>query len=76
MTPSIASVAEVRRLYAQFDIPFRPDFEAAIRRYLAENPASKHGGHRHAFADTGLDPVQERQRVSDYQGYFAVPSED
>ena len=69
-------VAEVRRLYAQFDIPFRPDFEAAIRRYLAENPASKHGGHRHAFADTGLDPVQERQRVSDYQGYFAVPSED
>ena len=69
-------VDEVRRLYAQFDIPFHADFEAAIRRYLEENPASKHGGHRHAFADTGLDPAQERRKVSDYQGYFAVPSED
>ena len=69
-------VGEVRRLYAQFDIPLRPGLEAAIRLYLAQNPASKHGGHRHAFADTGLDPVQERQKVSDYQGYFAVPSEN
>lgn len=69
-------VGEVRRLYTQFDIPFSADFETAIRRYLEENPASKHGGHRHAFADTGLDPAQERRKVRDYQEFFAVPSED
>ena len=51
------------------------DFEAAIQRYLAENPASKHGGHRHAFADTGLDAAAERCRVADYQAFFNVASE-
>jgi hypothetical protein len=69
-------VAEVRRLYDQFAIPFSEDFATAIRRYLAENPATKHGGHRHDFADTGLDVMREREKVADYQAYFSVPSED
>lgn len=68
-------VGEVRRLYAWLGIAFTADFEAAIQRYLAENPASKHGGHRHAFADTGLDAAAERCRVADYQAFFNVASE-
>lgn len=68
-------VAELRRLYAHFDLPFGAHVEQAAVRYLAENPASKHGGHRHRFADTGLDVAGERARVADYQTYFGVPSE-
>ena len=69
-------VGEVRRLYAQFDIPFGADIEAAMRRYLADNPATKHGGHSHRFSDTGLDREQERRKVADYQAFFDVASED
>ena len=67
--------AEVQRVYAHFGLRFSESFEAAIKRYVAENPADKHGGHRHRFEDTGLEVARERPKVADYQQYFAVSSE-
>jgi len=46
-----------------------------MRAFLAQNPDDKHGKHRYAFSDTGLDEMRERARVHAYQERFAVPSE-
>ncbi len=65
----------VERAYQQFGLPFSPELAKAIQNYIAENPADKHGGHKHHFSDTGLDTDTERQRVKAYQDYFEVPDE-
>ena len=65
----------VERAYRQFGLPFSPELAQAIQSYVAENPADKHGGHKHHFSDTGLDIETERARVKDYQDYFEVPDE-
>ena len=65
----------VRRIYEQLDLAFTPDFEANMRRFLAENAADKHGTHRYSLHDGGLDPDRERRRFAFYQKRFAVPAE-
>lgn len=68
-------VGQVERIYRQFGLAFTDSFAAAIRAYIDDNPANKHGGHRHKFDDTGLDPATERDKVRDYQDYFGVALE-
>ena len=46
-----------------------------MRRFLADNPQEKHGGHTYRFADTGLDAGVLRERTAPYQDYFEVPEE-
>lgn len=46
-----------------------------MRRFLADNAADKHGGHRYRFPDTGLDLADLRARAKRYQEYFNVPDE-
>ena len=65
----------VESIYRKFDLEFTPQLADAIRQYIADNPADKHGGHKHYFSDTGLDAEKERARVHDYQAYFNVLSE-
>jgi len=67
--------AELHRLYAAFDLPFSERYEESIRHYVAENPADKHGGHRHRFEDTGLDVPTERRKTDAYLHYFDVTPE-
>jgi hypothetical protein len=47
-------VKAVRGIYESFGIEFRPESEAGIRRWLAENPADKHGRHTYKLEDYGL----------------------
>ena len=47
-------VKAVRGIYAHFGMEFRPDSESGIRRWLAENPADKHGRHTYKLEDYGL----------------------
>lgn len=47
-------VKAVRGIYESFGIEFRPESEAGIRRWLAENPADKHGRHTYRLEDYGL----------------------
>ena len=67
--------AEVERIYRQFGLEFTAEFAEKIKHYIDNNPADKHGGHRHHFSDTGLDLATEREKVRDYQDYFGVISE-
>lgn len=68
-------VAMVRRIYDHFGIDFSADAEARMRRFLAANPADKHGRHRYTLADAGLDAATERRRYAAYQERFGVTSE-
>ena len=69
-------IAMVRRIYVHFGRALSAEAEARMRRFLAANPRDKHGTHRYALADAGLDPAAERARYAAYQQRFAVPSED
>ena len=59
-------VAEVRRVYGFYDMPFTPSAEAGMRRWLAENPADKHGRHQYRLEDFGLTEAQVRDVYADY----------
>jgi hypothetical protein len=62
-------------VYERLGLELTADAEARMRRFLAANPSDKHGQHRYAFADTGLDAAALRKRTQRYQDYFDVPSE-
>ncbi len=62
----------VGRLYDGFGYDFTPDFARRIATYIAANPAGGSKGHRHTFADTGLDGSTARASVGNYQRYFGV----
>src|SRR5271156_2047116 len=47
-------VNAVRGIYDHFGIEFRSESESGIRRWLAENPADKHGRHTYKLEDYGL----------------------
>jgi len=68
-------IEQVRRIYAHFDMPLRPEAEARMRRFLAENPRDKHGTHRYSLDFAGLDAERLRPRFADYQRRFEVASE-
>ena len=65
----------IRRIYERLGLALSNEAEARMRAFLAANPQDKHGGHRYAFADTGLDAGALRERARRYQTYFDVPSE-
>ena len=68
-------IEQVRRIYAHFEMPLRPEAEARMRRFLDENPRDKHGTHRYSLAFAGLDEASLRPRFADYQRRFEVASE-
>jgi len=68
-------IGMVRRIYAHFDMPFSDQAEACMRRFLAENPADKHGRHTYTLGAAGLDVDVERQRYANYQQHFGIASE-
>jgi hypothetical protein len=68
-------IAVVHKIYDKFDLRLTDDAADRMRRHLAANPDDKHGKHGHRFADTGLDPETEREKVRRYQEFFGVESE-
>jgi len=68
-------IGMVRRVYAHVGRELGPEAEARIRRFLADNPADKHGRHRYTLGAAGLDPVAERRRYAAYQERYRIPSE-
>lgn len=65
----------IRRIYDHFDLDFTAEAESRMQRFLAANPADKHGRHRYTLADAGLDAATERRRYTAYQERFGVASE-
>jgi len=67
--------AAIHELYDRLGIVLTPAADEGMRRFLAENPADKHGTHRYTFSATGLDPAVMRKRTERYEQYFGVQQE-
>jgi hypothetical protein len=65
----------IERIYDHLGVTLTPAAAAAMRGYLADNPADKHGVHGYSLADTGLDAAALRARGRSYEEYFAVERE-
>jgi len=59
-------VQAVRAMYRSFNIEFRPESESGIRRWLADNPADKHGRHSYKLEDYGLTERDVRAVYGEY----------
>jgi hypothetical protein len=59
-------VKAVRGIYDHFGIEFRSASESGIRRWLAENPADKHGRHTYMLEDYGLTQRDVRDVYGPY----------
>jgi hypothetical protein len=68
-------MAVVHEIYERLDIELTAEAERSMRRFLADHPQEKYGGHRYSFADTGLDAGVLRERMRPYQEFFDVPDE-
>ena len=68
-------VAAVAGVYDRFGWNFTPSTGQGIVDHLTARPQDKHGAHRYALEDFGLDPQEERARFTPYQEHFAVPDE-
>ncbi len=73
MAAPFESVASV---YGSLGIPFTAEAEGAMKQFLADNPADKHGVHRYTFSATGLDVEATRRRTARYERYFNVAREE
>lgn len=71
-----APLDTVRALYEALDMELTDDAEDHMRTYLDARPKDKHGVHRYAFDDLGLDRAHESARFGRYRAHFAVPAAD
>jgi len=63
-------VNAVRGIYKSFGIEFRSESEAGIRRWLAENPADKHGRHTYKLEDYGLTELDVQAVYGHYMDAY------
>ena len=64
-------VAMARRIYEFAGIAWTTTGEAAMHRWLADNPAGKHGAHRYELSDFGLTEDRVRSVYADYIAAYA-----
>ncbi len=64
-------IAAVRGVYAFADMDFTPEAERAMRGWLADNPADKHGRHHYVLGDFGLTEQRVREVYADYIETYA-----
>ena len=65
-------VGVVRRMYSHFDYQLTDALDARMRAFMANNPRDKHGSHRYAPEDFGIDPVRDREPFEDYIECFGL----
>jgi len=58
-------IGTVRSIHQHFGYDFSPEFESKARRWLAENPARKHGVHQYSLGDFGLDSATIEENFPD-----------
>jgi hypothetical protein len=68
-------MAVVDTIYTRLGIELSAEAETHMRRFVAENPREKHGGHTYTLADTGLELGPLRERTEHYRQFFSVPEE-
>lgn len=63
-------MAVMSRLCGELDLPWSESIRADVGRWLAEHPQHKHGVHRYAASDFGLDEATLRERFANYRARF------
>ena len=64
-------VGTARTVCGHFGYAFTPEYEARVRRYVAENPQHKHGVHRYKLEDFGLDADTVNRAFAAYNAWAA-----
>ncbi|MEA3300981.1 MAG: sulfotransferase [Pseudomonadota bacterium] len=59
-------VKAVGTIYERFDMDYTQAAQDGVRRWLAENPAGKHGKHSYSLADFGITEDDIREVYGDY----------
>jgi hypothetical protein len=74
--PSLVAdpIGTVRAIYHYFGLEVPESMEPRMRRWLARNPANKHGVHQYDLAQFGLTPKDIDRDFGAYQERFAAPS--
>jgi hypothetical protein len=67
--------ATIGAVYDRLGLELTASTEARMRAFLAANSQERHGAHRYAWVDTGLDEGEWRERARRYQEHFDVPTE-
>ncbi len=62
----------VRRMYSHFDYGLSDAVDERMRAFMANNPRDKHGSHRYAPEDFGIDPIRDREPFEEYVEYFGL----
>ena len=65
----------VEGIYERFGIALSGEAADRMRRFIADNPQGKHGVHRYAPAEYGLDVPALRARFARYSDRFGIEAE-
>lgn len=65
-------LAVMKQIYTAFDMDWTEAGEQAMRQWLKENRQSKHGRHRYAPEQFGLDPEEIREQLKFYSDFFNI----
>jgi hypothetical protein len=68
-------LAAIAWLYQQLELDLDPTAEARMRACLAARPRGRHGIHRYALEDFGLDRNDLHARYARYMSHYDVPQE-
>jgi hypothetical protein len=68
-------VRAVRGVYERAGLTFTPGFEAAMHRWLAENPSNRYGRFAYSVDALGVDVEDLDRRLDAYRERFGVPRE-
>ena len=68
-------IGTLAAVYDHFGIDHPEEARSAQRAYIRNKPKDKHGVHRYAFSDTGLDIDEERERFRPYYERYGVEIE-
>ena len=60
----------IRKIYSHFNLNLTPGAEAAMQRYLEENPQNKHGKHEYTLEQFGITDEDINKNFAEYLRYF------
>jgi hypothetical protein len=63
----------VRGIYDHFGEPLTPGAEAAMEKYMADNPKGKHGKHEYSLEEYGLSRAMVHERFASYIAAHDIP---
>ena len=63
----------MERVYEFLGWRLSSEARASMERFLSENPRNKHGAHRYALSDFGLNRAVVTQRFARYCERFEIP---